>query len=84
MNNRINTNNPSNPLHFEVRKIQQQRNGRSLMVTLPTSYIKRMSLKRGDLLKMYLGYGDKSLIAQKVDLSPSVTTATEIGERVQQ
>jgi antitoxin component of MazEF toxin-antitoxin module len=70
MHNRINTNNPSNPLHFEVRKVQQQRNGSSLMVTLPTRYIKRMSLKRGDLLKMYLGYGDKSLIAQKVDLSP--------------
>jgi len=77
MQNRTNTNNPSNTLQFEVRKVQQQQNGRSLMVTLPTPYIKKLSLRRGDLLKMSLGHGDKSTILQKVDLltnSDSVTS----------
>jgi antitoxin component of MazEF toxin-antitoxin module len=69
MNNRINSNNPSNPLHFEVRKVQQQRNGRSLMVTLPTNYTRKMELKRGDLLKMFIDTDDKSLVCEKVDLT---------------
>jgi hypothetical protein len=43
MINRTNTNNPSNLLHFEVRKVQQQKKGRSLMVTLPNTYTKKKS-----------------------------------------
>jgi hypothetical protein len=41
MTNRININDFDNVLHFEVRKVQQQRNGRSLMVALPIRYTKK-------------------------------------------
>ena len=37
------------------------------MVTLPANYTRKMSLKRGDLLKMYLDY-EKLLVCKKVDL----------------
>jgi antitoxin component of MazEF toxin-antitoxin module len=68
---RINTNNPDNPLQFEVRKVQQQTDGRSLSIVIPNRYSKRMGLHKGDLLKIYLDYGGKLLVSEKVDLSRS-------------
>jgi hypothetical protein len=67
MTNRINTNNPDNPLRFEVRRVQQQQNGRSLSVVVPNRYAKRMGLAKGDLLNIRLESGSK-LIFEKVNL----------------
>jgi len=77
MNNRINTNNPSNPLHFEVRKVQQQQNGRSLSVVVPNRYAKRMGLAKGDLLNIRLEAGSK-LIVEKVNLLSGTQVSTPL------
>ena len=71
MNYRTNSNNHNNPLKFEVRRVQQQTDGRSLSVVIPTQYSKRMNLHKGDLLKSYLeNYGDSNkLVFEKVDLT---------------
>jgi len=70
MNYRTNSNNPNNPLKFEVRRVQQQTDGRSLSVVLPAQYTRRMNVSKGDLLKMYLD--DRRLISEKVELGSSV------------
>jgi antitoxin component of MazEF toxin-antitoxin module len=76
---RINTNNPNNPLKFEVRRIQQQTDGRSLSVVIPNRFSKKMGLSRGDLLKMTL-QKDRLLISEKVNIDDSNTViTTEIG-----
>jgi hypothetical protein len=67
MNSRINTNNPNNPLRFEVRRVQQQTDGRSLSVVIPNSYSKTMGLQKGDLLKMRLT-SSRELISEKLEL----------------
>jgi antitoxin component of MazEF toxin-antitoxin module len=72
MSNRINTNNPNNPLKFEVRRLQQQTDGRSLSVVIPTKYTRKMNLSKGDLLKMSLK-DDRLLISEKVDLDAGRT-----------
>jgi hypothetical protein len=48
------------------------------MVTLPTTYTRKMSLRRGDLLKMYLDL-DRLLVCEKVDLhrNPSLIGVVE-------
>jgi hypothetical protein len=67
MNNRINANNPTNPLRFKVRRVQQQTDGRSLSVVIPNSYSKKMGLQKGDLLKMHLT-SNRELISEKLEL----------------
>ena len=67
MNIRINTNNPTNPLRFEVRRVQQQTDGRSLSVVIPNNYSKKMGLQKGDLLKMHLT-SNRELISEKLEL----------------
>jgi hypothetical protein len=68
MHNRINSNNPNNPLQFEVRRVQQQTDGRSLSVVIPNRFSKRMGLVKGDLLKSYLENFGNKLVFEKVDL----------------
>ncbi len=68
MSIRINTNNPTNPLRFEVRRVQQQTDGRSLSVIIPNSYSKKMGLQKGDLLKMHLNENNRSLVSEKLEL----------------
>jgi hypothetical protein len=81
MHNRINSNNPNSPLQFEVRRVQQQTDGRSLSVVIPNSYSKKMGLQKGDLLKMRLT-SRKELISEKLELEGNpgnIGIATEIG-----
>jgi antitoxin component of MazEF toxin-antitoxin module len=68
MNSRINANNPTNPLRFEVRRVQQQTDGRSLSVVIPNSYSKKMGLQKGDLLKIHLNENNRSLVSEKLEL----------------
>jgi antitoxin component of MazEF toxin-antitoxin module len=68
MSKRINTNNPNNPLKFEVRRLQQQTDGRSLSVVIPTKYTRKMNLSKGDLLKASLESNNKKLVFEKVNL----------------
>jgi hypothetical protein len=68
MHNRINSNNPNNPLQFEVRRVQQQTDGRSLSVVIPNRFSKRMGLTKGDILKSYLENFGNKLVFEKVDL----------------
>jgi hypothetical protein len=81
MHNRINSNNPNSPLQFEVRRVQQQTDGRSLSVVIPNSYSKKMGLQKGDLLKMRLT-SRKELISEKLELEGNpgnVAIETELG-----
>ena len=83
MHNRINSNNPNNPLQFEVRRVQQQTDGRSLSVVIPNRFSKRMGLIKGDLLKSYLENFGNKLVFEKVNLtavtSTPITNANEGG-----
>ena len=65
MHNQINSNNPNNPLQFEVRRVQQQTDGRSLSVVIPNRFSKRMGLTKGDLLKSYLENVGNKLVFEK-------------------
>jgi hypothetical protein len=53
---------------FEYRKLQELKNGKSLVVTIPTQFAKRMHLAKGDMLRMFLEPGDKALVSEKVEL----------------
>jgi antitoxin component of MazEF toxin-antitoxin module len=77
MSIRINSNNPNNPLRFEVRRVQQQTTGRSLSVVIPNRYSKRMGLQKGDLLNIRLESGSK-LIFEKVNLSSGNQVSTPL------
>jgi antitoxin component of MazEF toxin-antitoxin module len=77
MSTRINSNNPNNPLRFEVRRVQQQTTGRSLSVVIPNRYSKRMGLQKGDLLNIRLESGSK-LIFEKVNLSSGNQVSTPL------
>jgi antitoxin component of MazEF toxin-antitoxin module len=85
VNNRINQNNPNNPLRFEVRRIQQQTDGRSYSVVIPNRFSKKMGLSKGDLLKMSL-QDSRLLISEKLNLEGvpgnaniRIATETETG-----
>ena len=81
MSARINTNNPNNPLRFEVRRVQQQTSGRSLSVVIPNRYSKRLGLRKGDLLNVHLESGSK-LVFEKVNLlsGNQVSTPLALGD----
>ena len=77
MSTRINSNNPNNPLRFEVRRVQQQTTGRSLSVVIPNRYSKQMGLQKGDLLNIRLESGSK-LIFEKVNPSSGNQVSTPL------
>jgi hypothetical protein len=78
MHNRINSNNPNNPLQFEVRRVQQQTDGRSLSVVIPNRFSKRMCITKGDILKSYLENFGNKLVFEKVELSSSYGSSEQI------
>ena len=77
MSTRINSNNPNNPLRFEVRRVQQQTTGWSLSVVIPNRYCKRLGLQKGDLLNVHLESGSK-LVFEKVNLSSGNQVSTPL------
>ncbi|HKG87947.1 MAG TPA: hypothetical protein VKA95_06440 [Nitrososphaeraceae archaeon] len=81
MHNRINSNNPQDPLKFQVRRIQQQTDGRSLSIIIPSIFSKKLNLHRGDLLKASLESGSK-LVFEKVNLlsGNQVSTPLSLGD----
>jgi antitoxin component of MazEF toxin-antitoxin module len=75
---RISTDNAAN-IGFEVRRLQQQTDGRSLSVVIPTKYSKKLGLRKGDLLKIHI-QDNRFLISEKINLDGigSVESETEV------
>jgi hypothetical protein len=67
MVNRTNTNNPNNPLKFEIRKVQQQSDGRSYSLVIPNRFSRKMGISKGDLMKIYLE-DNRLLISERINL----------------
>jgi antitoxin component of MazEF toxin-antitoxin module len=57
---------------MEVRKIQRNTDGTSLSVVIPNNFCEKLGLRYGDLMMMRLDAGNKIILSEKVDLSPSV------------
>lgn len=57
---------------MEVRKIQKNNDGTSLSIVIPNTFCERLGLRYGDLMMMRLDAGNKIILSEKVDLSPSV------------
>lgn len=75
-----NSNKARNTLDFEVRRAQSNgRNGQSLVVSIPKSFMNKLGIIRGDLIRFHLdATNERRMILEKIEMGDNVYPPGEV------